>query len=184
MTKIFMAVVAGMFAFSCVTDTTVDSNPTFESEVGGVKTVLSVGIANSEELRTQLGGYANGKYPMYWSNGDKISVNGVESNSLVLEEGEKSVEAEFGFGESLSTPYCIAYPAAAAGEVKFEANQSHASNTTFGNNVAAMWGYSDGEGVVLQHLTGVLKIGVVANEAIGEKNLVYAQVSTIDRTPI
>ena len=185
LTKIFMAVVAGMFAFSCVTDTTVDSNPTFESEVGEVKTVLSVGIANSEELRTQLGGYANGKYPMYWSNGDQISVNGVESNSLVLEEGEKSVEAEFGFGESLSTPYCIAYPAAAAGEVKFEANQSHANNTTFGNNVAAMWGYSEnGEGVTLQHLTGVLKIGVVANEAIGEKNLVYAQVSTIDRTPI
>ncbi|MBO7219624.1 MAG: hypothetical protein J6V21_00350, partial [Alistipes sp.] len=158
---------------------------TFESEVGGVKTVLSVGIANSEELRTQLGAWGESGYPMYWSNGDKISVNGVESNALVLEEGEKSVEAEFGFGESLSTPYCIAYPAAVAGQVKFAANQSHANNTTFGDNVAAMWGYSEnGEGVTLQHLTGVLKIGVVADGSLGEKNLVYAQVSTIDRAPI
>ena len=180
-----MAVVAGMFAFSCVTDTTVDSTPTFESEVGGVKTVLSVGIANSEELRTQLGAWGETGYPMYWSNGDKISVNGVESNALALAEGATATAAEFGFVENLSTPYCIAYPAAAEGEVKFEANQSHANNTTFGNNVAAMWGYSEnGEGIQLNHLTGVLKIGVVADEALVGKKLTYAQVSTIDRTPI
>ncbi|MBO7220086.1 MAG: hypothetical protein J6V21_02720 [Alistipes sp.] len=185
MTKIFMAVVAGMFAFSCVTDTTVDSNPTFESEVGGAKTVLSVGIANSEELRTQLGAWGETGYPMYWSNGDKISVNGVASNELSLGEGVKTAAAEFGFGTSLNTPYCVAYPAAAEGQVKFAANQSHTNNTTFGDNVAAMWGYSEnGEGVQLNHLTGVLKIGVVADEALVGKKLTYAQVSTIDRAPI
>ena len=179
LTKIFMAVVAGMFAFSCVTDTTVDSNPTFESEVGGVKTVLSVGIADSEELRTQLGEFGSQGYPMYWSNGDKISVNGVESNALVLGE-EQTISAAFGFRDNLTTPYCVAYPAATEGQVKFEANQSHAGNTTFGNDVATMYAYSeDGEDIQLQHLTGVLKIGVV-----GSAELVYAQVSTIDRKPI
>ena len=185
LTKIFMAVVAGVFAFSCVTDTTVDSNPTFESEVGGVKTVLSVSIADSEELRTQLGAWGETGYPMYWSNGDKISVNGVASNELSLGEGVKTAAAEFGFGTSLSTPYYVAYPAAAEGQVKFAAAQSHAGNSTFGNNAAAMWGYSEnGEGIQLNHLTGVLKIGVVADEALVGKKLTYAQVSTIDRAPI
>ncbi len=180
LTKIFMAVVAGMFAFSCVTDTTMDQSVNLGNEANGVvKTVLSVSIADSEELRTQLGVAGENGYPMYWSNGDKISVNGVESNALELDEATATA-ALFGFSKNLATPYCIAYPAAAEGQVEFSANQSHTSNTTFGNNVAAMWGYSeDGDGVELQHLTGVLKIGVT-----GTAKLVYAQVSTADRAPI
>ena len=186
LTKIFMAVVAGMFAFSCVTDTTVDQGVQLGNEANGVvKTVLSVGIADSEELRTQLGEAGSHGYPMYWSNGDKISVNGVESNELVLGEEEKVNVTDFTFKETLSTPYCVTYPAAAEGQVEFKAYQSHAGNTTFGDNVATMWGYGEnGEGVSLKHLTGVIKIGVVVDGALGEKNLVYAQVSTIDRTPI
>ena len=186
LTKIFMAVVAGMFAFSCVTDTTVDQTVDLGIEANGekAKTVLSVSIADSEELRTQLGVAGDAGYPMYWSNGDQISVNGVASNALKLEEGEQTTAAEFGFGASLNTPYCIAYPAAAEGQVKFAANQSHAGNSTFGDKVAAMWGYSEDGDAHLNHLTGVLKIGVVVDEAVGEKKLVYAQVSTIDRTPI
>ena len=186
LTKIFMAVVTGMFAFSCVTDTTVDQAVELGNEANGVvKAVLSVGIADSEELRTQLGEAGSHGYPMYWSNGDKISANGIASNELVLGEDEKINVTDFTFGSTLATPYCVTYPAAAEGQVEFKAYQSHAGNTTFGDNVATMWGYSEnGEGVSLKHLTGVIKIGVVVDGALGEKNLVYAQVSTIDRTPI
>ena len=186
LTKIFMAVVAGMFAFSCVTDTTVDQAVDLGNEANGVvKTVLSVGIADSEELRTQLGEAGSHGYPMYWSNGDKISVNGIPSNELVLGEEEKVNVTDFTFKETLSTPYCATYPAAAEGQVEFKAYQSHAGNTTFGDNVATMWGYSEnGEGVSLKHLTGVIKIGVVADAALANKTLAFAQVSTIDRTPI
>ena len=43
-----------------------------------------------------------------------------------------------------------------------------------------MYGYSEnGGGLQLTHLTGVLKIGVT-----GDKTLSYAQISTVDRTPI
>ena len=187
LTKIFMAVVAGMFAFSCVTDTTVDQGVQLGNEANGgqvVKTTLSVELANSQELRTQLGEAGSYGYPMYWSNGDKISVNGKESIALTLGEEQTNV-VDFTFDSNLSTPYCVTYPAAAEGKVEFAANQSHAGNTTFGDNVATMWGYSEnGEGVTLKHLTGVIKIGVVVDEALVEKKLVYAQVSTIDRTPI
>ncbi len=186
LTKIFVAVVALVMAFSCVTDTTVDQTVEFGNEANGVvKTVLSVGIADSEELRTHLGDAVNGRYPMYWSEDDKISVNGVESNALEFDEATANV-ADFTFGQNLSTPYCVTYPAAAEGQVKFAANQSHSSNTSFGDNVATMWGYSEnGEGVSLKHLTGVLKIGVVAPVGVEVMpELAYAQVSTAGRTPI
>ena len=77
LTKIFFAVVAGMFAFSCVNDAIND--PTVE--VGSsVTTEITVSL---EASRTQLGDKdAEGKYPLYWNAGDAIAVNGVASQPL------------------------------------------------------------------------------------------------------
>ena len=67
--KIFMAITVGLFAFSCATDTT--ENLGIEIGKGdGMELVLSL-----EEARTQLGEKADGIYPVYWSQVDKISVN-------------------------------------------------------------------------------------------------------------
>ena len=74
--KIFMAVVAGMFAFSCVTDTTEDLGIKVEGQ-GVTELALSL-----EESRTHLGEKAEGVYPLYWSEGDAIAVNGTISNPL------------------------------------------------------------------------------------------------------
>ena len=65
LTKIFMAVVAGMFAFSCVTDTTEDLGIKVEGQKGVTELSLSL-----EESRTHLGEKADGLYPVYWSEGD------------------------------------------------------------------------------------------------------------------
>ena len=75
LTKIFMAVVAGMFAFACVTDTTEDLG----LQVGGANDTTVELSLSLEESRTQLGEKVDGLYPVYWSAGDKISVNGIES---------------------------------------------------------------------------------------------------------
>ena len=168
LTKIFM-VVAALVAFSCTTDVTSDLGINAD---GQTQIVLSL-----EESRTQLGEKAGSTYPLYWSEGDKISVNGVESNAAVI--GGNGSVATFAFSGTLATPYCIAYPAANAGEVVFAAQQSYVEGT-FANGASTMYGYSEsGIGVTLQHLTGVLKVGVV-----GDKKLVLAQVSTADRAPI
>ena len=168
LTKIFM-VVAALVAFSCTTDVTSDLGINAD---GQTQIVLSL-----EESRTQLGEKAGSVYPLYWSEGDKISVNGVESNAAVI--GGNGSVATFAFSGALATPYCIAYPAANAGEVVFAAQQSYVEGT-FANGASTMYGYSEsGIGVTLQHLTGVLKVGVV-----GDKKLVLAQVSTADRAPI
>ena len=168
LTRIFL-VVAALVAVSCTTDVTEDLGVAVD---GQTEFVLSL-----EESRTQLGEKAGEVYPLYWSKGDKISVNGVESNEAAI--GGNGAVATFAVSGVLDTPYCIAYPAAKAGEVLFAEQQAYTEGT-FANGASTMYGYSEnGGGVQLNHLTGVLKIGVV-----GEKSLSYAQISTVDRAPI
>ena len=160
-------------AFSCATDTTDDLGVNLGK---GQKTVISVSL---EESRTYLGGYDKDakKYPMYWSAGDKISVNGVESEEAVISEADAAV-ASFALN-GVEKPFCIAYPAAPEGQVLFAENQTHTAGT-FGDGVSTMYGYGEeSASVTLNHLTGILKIGIT-----GSATLKYAQISTVDRTPI
>ena len=75
--KIFVAVVA-LFAYACVTDTTEDLGVKLE----GQTTEITLSL---EESRTHLGEKADGIYPLYWSEGDAIAVNGVASKALTAE---------------------------------------------------------------------------------------------------
>ena len=166
--KILLAVVA-LVAVGCTTDTTEDLG----AKVDGQQTIT----LSLEQSRTQLGTEVNGLYPLTWSKGDKISVNGVESGEAIIDSNNP---ANASFVVSGTAPYCIAYPAAAEGQVLFAAEQEHVGDTTFGSGVSTMYGYSEsGVGASLHHLTGVLKIGVV-----GRGVLTHAQISTVDRTPI
>ena len=171
-TRFLLAVVA-MVAISCTTDTTQDLGVGLGNNGGLTEITLSL-----EASRTQLGEKAGDLYPLQWSEGDKISVNGVESNALSTDEAGKTV-ATFSVAGTPAKPYCIAYPAAAAGQVVFADEQTYAEGT-FASGVATMYAYAtDGLGVSLNHLTGVLKIGVT-----GSAKLVLAQISNVNRKPI
>ena len=172
LTKIFMAVAVSLFAFSCTTDSTEDLGVKLEGQ-GGTEIVLSL-----EESRTQLGAKGNGLYPVYWSEGDKISVHGVESSEAVI--GSNPATATFSV-DVVADKLCVAYPAAAEGKVLFAEKQNHVvEGNTFANGVAAMYGVGTSEGgIKLNHLTGVLKIGVTGSAVLSK-----AQISTIDRAPI
>ncbi|MBR6655723.1 MAG: hypothetical protein IKL20_03850, partial [Alistipes sp.] len=178
LTKIFTAVVAGMFAFSCVTDTTEDLGVNIKGGEKVTEVTLSM-----EAARTHLGEKADGVYPLYWSEGDAISVNGVASNEILI--GDNADVAVFKFAESVTTPLCVVYPAAAAqaaeevveGEeetpapttvypVNFLATQPYTVGT-FAPQAAPMYGYAEtAETIAMQHLTGVLRLAIAGN---GEK---------------
>ena len=162
-------------AFSCTTDATHDLGVDLGNNEALTEITLSL-----EESRTQLGEKAGDLYPLQWSEGDKISINGVESNALSAGEAGGAA-ATFSVAGSPAKPYCIAYPAAAAGQVVFADKQTHLSNTTFGSGVSTMYAYSEDElgGLSLNHLTGVLKIGVV-----GSSKIVLAQISNANRMAI
>ena len=169
-TKLFV-LASALFALACTTDATEDLELGL---VGQTKVSLSL----EEATKTHLGEKADNLYPLYWSEGDQISVNGVASTALTAAQAGKS-SATFEV-DGVHTVLNVAYPAAAANQVLFAGNQAHKSNTTFGNNATTLYGVgSADEGVVLNHLTGVLKIGVT-----GSATLTHAQISTIDRAPI
>ncbi len=168
--KLFLAVAVLFAGFACTTDATEDLGV---NSLGQTKIVLSL-----EESRTQLGEKVGDLYPVYWSEGDQISVNGVASNALTAEQAGSS-KAAFTVNGSHDT-FNIAYPAAEADQVLFAATQAHTSNTTFASGAATLYGVGSAEqGAKLHHLTGVLKFGVV-----GSATLKKAQISTIDNAPI
>ena len=103
--KIFTAVVFGAFAFSCATDTTEDLGVQVN---GGQTTEITLSL---EESRTHLGEAAEGIYPLYWSEGDKIAINGNESTEIAISENKNF--AEFTFAGTLDYPYSVLYPASA-----------------------------------------------------------------------
>ncbi len=149
-TKIFMAVAVLFAGFSCVTDATEDLGV----KVGGQTTVT----LSLEESRTQLGEKAGEVYPLYWSAGDQISVNGVTSAALT--EGG-SASATFVLEGTLNHPYSVVYPASTENKVTFLAEQTYTPGT-FCAGAAPMYGYAEDANstVQLQHLVGVLRLAV------------------------
>ena len=174
-----MAVAVAMFAFSCVNDTTED----IAVKVGG-KTTLAISLGGGN--RTTLGEAENGVYPITWAEGDQITVNGETSEPLAAADAD-TANAVFTFNtENLSAPYCVAYPAAEANQVVFAAEQEYAEGT-FASGAATMYGYATNGNITLNHLTGVLKIGIVCGEDVDIFDAPVIQsvkISTIDRAPI
>ena len=170
--KIFFAVAVAMFAFSCATDTTEDIGfgPV-------VKTTVSVSL---EASRTQLGSKdAEGKYPLYWSEGDAIAINGVASTPLAASFDGKA-SASFEFNGAVVRPFCAVYPAPAEGvtaaeglfPVTFAATQEYTEGT-FAAGAAPMYGYAEAaaEGeeelpLQLNHLSGVLRFALKGEKSV------------------
>ncbi|MBE6194796.1 MAG: hypothetical protein E7140_03580 [Rikenellaceae bacterium] len=176
--KLFMAV-AAVAAVGCTTDVTEDLGVNLNEG----QTTLTLSL---DDTRTQLGEKADGIYPLTWAEGDAISVNGHASKALTANEaGAASATFTFngGFG---SAPYFVAYPAVegTTNQVVFAAEQTHVSNTSFGNNATVIYGYAtELNSVKLNHLTGVLKIGLVSGTAT-PAFIKEVRISTVDRKPI
>ena len=157
-TKIFVVAAALFAGVACTTDATEDLGVA----VGG-KTTLTISL---EESRTQLGEKVDGVYPLYWSEGDQISVNGVASDALSA-AAEGSATASFNFDGVLSHPYNIVYPASSLNEVTFPAAQSFKEGT-FCAGAAPMYGYaaSAEESIQMYNLAGVLRIAVSGDKTL------------------
>ena len=97
--------VAALAAVSCTTDVTEDLGVQVGDEGGQTTLLLSL-----EESRTQLGEKADDIYPLYWSEGDAIAVNGVKSVPVSAEDAGKATTL-FTFSGVLERPYNIVYPA-------------------------------------------------------------------------
>ena len=105
-----------------------------------------------------------GKYPVYWSEGDRISVNGSVSEEAVISPSNAG-SAQFEFkGAVLNYPYCLLYPASASNTVTF-AEVQHYTEGSFENGTTPMYAYAESatNSIVLNHLSGVLHFSIKSN---------------------
>ncbi len=154
-----MAVVAGMFAFSCVTDTTEDLGVNL-----GATGQTTLTITLEETTKTFLGAKEEGIYPLYWSEGDKISVNGIVSEALT--EGGSN-KALFTFNEELEYPYSVLYPASEEAKVTFPTTQTFIDGT-FSEGSVPMYGYAAeaGDAIQMMPLSGLLRFTVTGEGSL------------------
>lgn len=156
----------------------------------GESTTISAALATVQS-KTWLD-YASGGSPLkvYWSDGDKLNVNGQTSLPLSIGAGEEVVQADF-LLSNLQAPYRAVYPSSAVTEDAYDANGSIAIQlpavqkyhpTSFANGAAVMYGYSDTEdGMTLRNLCAVVRVNVK-----GSDDYVVAAklVSSSDQAPL
>ena len=166
LSKLFVAMVA-LFAYACATDTTEDLGVKF-----GGQTEITLSL---EESRTHIAGKDGEDYPLYWSEDDKIAVNGIASEPLAQDAHGKA-SATFVVAGEVAYPHNIVYPAPAEGVtaatsglqvVTFPATQNYVAGS-FDEGAVPMYAHvADAEAQTsLHHLAGVLRIAVKGN---GEK---------------
>ena len=114
--------------------------------------------------RTSLGEKVGVTYPVYWSEGDKISANGVESSEALIDENNPS-RAQFSFPSVVNYPLNILYPSGS--KAIFAAEQNYVEGT-FAEGCAPMCGYaaSASEAITMRHLAGVLRFAVRADKGV------------------
>ena len=153
---------ACIFTVGCQTDNNGgDSSIDIENE----DMVLTVSL---EQTKTSLDNKADDAYPCFWSEGDKIVVNGALSDEVEIDAENRAI-AKFRISESTpSYPYHITYPYCTSTStdkaiVEFLAEQRYAEGT-FATNSAPMCGYVErvGDKVSLNHLAAVLHFPIKA----------------------
>ena len=116
-----------------------------------------------------MGDKAGDVYPAYWSEGDKLVVNGELSEEAIINAGDRA-KAAFKFSQesSLSYPFNVTYPYCAATTaeqpaVVFSAEQNYTEGS-FEVGSTPMCGYATEEGgnITLNHLSAILHFPIIA----------------------
>ena len=118
--------------------------------------------------RTSMGPKSDDEYPMYWSEGDCIAVNGIASSSISINEKDPR-KATFSFNDNVLTyPYQIIFPYNEANSIEepkviFPEKQNHVEGS-FSLNSVPMFGYIENrkDGLFLQHLACILRFEMLA----------------------
>ncbi len=148
-----------LFLIGCQKDSTYDLQK-------ANTTTLSVSLAPT---RTSLGEKSGTTYPVYWSEGDCIAVNGKKSDAVTINAEDRRC-ATFTINEVLDYPYNITYPHTATTSVEsprvvFPAEQSYVDGS-FANESAPMCAYvaEKSNAISLCHLAGVLRFAIRGKE--------------------
>lgn len=146
------------------------------------RTVLTLELPGT--TKTVLGDAQDGMRPVLWCKGDKISVNGVASQALAIEENVPT--ASFVFEKELTAPYSIIYPATmvknGGSVITLPSQQKVASGDNIVSGSMPMAGYSTTESVMMKQVCGILGIRLKMGT---EANLIrYIEVTALGGEPV
>ncbi|MGN0091773.1 MAG: hypothetical protein ACI35M_01755, partial [Alistipes sp.] len=141
-----------MLAVGCSKDATNDV------VIKGNKVVLGVSV---DATRTSLGDKSGETYPVLWSEGDCVAVNGNVSAPIAAEfVGSSSASFEV---SGVVAPYKVVYPADAAdvrgNVIVANITQDYVAGS-FGNQTATMVGISETEQISLKNVCGFIKLPI------------------------
>ena len=155
-----ITLLCGVIILGCQTDDTTNA-------IGGNGEATQLTVA-LPDTRTALGEKVGDTYPVHWSEGDCIVVNGVKSKKAVISNDNPN-SATFDLGAALNRPFRIVYPytettTAEAPKVVLPTEQQYTEGS-FATETAPMCGYVTDKGskVALSHLSGVLRFPVKAS---------------------
>ena len=137
------------------------------TNVVGDEVVTKIEVA-LPKTRIALGDKVDGIYSAYWSEGDKIVVNGILSEAVKIDAVDRSSATFEVRSGDLEYPFNVTYPYTSATSettpiVEFKSEQTYTLGS-FADGSAPMCGYANkGEKVALKHLAGVLKFPVKAS---------------------
>lgn len=145
-------------------------------------TVLTLELPGT--TKTVLGDAQDGVRPVLWCKGDKISVNGVASQALEIEENVPT--ANFVFEKELTAPYSIIYPASMVKDggavITLPSQQKAASGDNIVSGSMPMAGYSTTESVMMKQVCGILGIRL----KMGTEDILirYVEVTALGGEPV
>ena len=139
-----------MLTAACSKEATTDLNPSF-------KTIIGVDI-ECPDSRTYIGQpNVDGTYPVLWSEGDKVAVNGVEVAVDAKYVGTSRLKLEVAAAEE----YKLAYPAEnIKDELLTVSEVQKFVEGSFAVGSGVLVGYSQTEDIKLKNLYGYLKFSV------------------------
>ena len=169
-----LALLCGAITIGCQTDGT-DQNL---SNGGSTELVVSL-----PDTRTSVGEKSGKTYPIYWSEGDCIVVNGEKSKEAVIDSEERN-RAVFSIDGSPAYPLHVTYPYTStttheAPKIVLPTEQQYTENT-FATGTLPMCGYieNSGDKLALTHLAGVLRFPVTsATEGVTLQKIVITSLS-------
>lgn len=139
--------------------------------------------------KTAMGNLSGGKYPVFWSEDDKVSVNGVESAEISV-NADNAKLASFSVS-GVEYPYCAVYPSAVASDfsessavVSLPAVQSYKPGT-FDPSAAVMLGYADGDDMLaFSHVMTYLYITVSSVDDFDSDDIKTVTVKSLGTEPL
>ena len=177
MRHLFAIFAACIIAATACTAPAEESN--IDSAVGGR---LIVDIVASDS-RIALSERENDRYPLHWSEGDRISINGILSDEAQI-DADNPRSASFTTTSTLSYPYSILYPASTEGIVEFPATQHYAA-ATVDSKAMVMYGYAtQGTHLTMRHLCSVLRFSVTGTATLSSMEIAAERGSLAGRYTI